>query len=60
MDQFLDRVKAMTGQDFYTQIKKYRVDYLIQDQTVDRWPIDRSPFLEPVFRINEIIIYKFD
>lgn len=53
---FADEVKS---ENFAERLKKYRVDYFVYDKENDNWPIEKLDFLEPLFEVNGIVIYKF-
>jgi len=61
IDEFLELARDIQGQDFETQIKKYRVDYFIWDKkNVSHWPVEKLEFLEPLYEANDIVIYKIN
>ncbi len=58
IEEFLARARPIKQGDFLIQIRKYRVDYFVQDKTVDRWPIEQLTFLIKVFERDNLLIYK--
>lgn len=58
IDSFLRLAEKVQSQDFATQLKKYRVNYFVEDKKNDRWPIDKLLFLKPVFQTDDLLIYE--
>jgi hypothetical protein len=59
IDEFLELVRNVKSKDFEEQLKKYRVDYLIWDKKNDlNWPVDKVKFLEPIYEVNDMAVYK--
>jgi len=59
VDKFLELVQEVKDKDFRQQLKKYRVDYFIWDKKNDlNWKVDELKFLESVYEINDMVVYK--
>lgn len=51
--------KDFLKQSFQTQLKKYKINYLLWDVTNDpEWQADRFLFLKKVYEYNHIILYE--
>ena len=59
MRTFIGTTRDIQAGDFETQLKQYRVDYMIYDPRMDpTWRLDRYPFLKKEYEANGITIYK--
>lgn len=59
IQDFLTFSREMQSGDFYTQLKKYRLDYLVWDKERDKdWPIAQWKFLKSAATIDRFVIYK--
>lgn len=53
--------KNLQSDSFEKSIKKYQADYLVWDKNRDpNWQIDDQDFLQPLFEVDNIIIYKIN
>jgi len=59
IDEFLNLAHDIQSKDFEQQIKKYRVDYFVWDKKNDlNWQVDKLNFLEQVYEVNDMVVYK--
>lgn len=58
IEKFLPFADEVKSENFAEQLKKYRVDYFVYDKENDNWPVEELDFLEPIFEVNGIVIYK--
>jgi hypothetical protein len=59
INEFLEFAHDIKSKDFASQLKKYRVDYLLWDKLKDpHWKIEEQAFLMPLVEMNNIVIYK--
>lgn len=56
--KFLSFAKEIQSKNFIAQLRKYRVDYFVYDKDNDNWQVEEMNFLEPVFEVNGMRIYK--
>lgn len=61
IDKFLEFAGEIKNNNLEEQLKKYRVDYFLQDKQNDiNWKLDELDFLKPIMEVNNIIIYKVE
>lgn len=58
IEKFLTFADEVKSENFAERLKKYRVDYFVYDKENDNWPVEKLDFLEPIFEVNGIVIYK--
>jgi len=59
IDKFLELAKEIQSNDFESQLKKYRVDYLIWNKAADPdWKINDQKFLSLIIQVDDLAIYK--
>lgn len=46
------------ARDFKSELKKYRIDYMVIDTKTNQWNYQKLNFLEPVAKVNEFTIFK--
>jgi len=59
INDFLELARNMKEKNFEQQLKKYKVDYFIWDKKVNNsWPIEELTFLQFLYEVNDMVIYK--
>jgi hypothetical protein len=59
VSNFIKLVDEIQKGNFENELKKFKIDYLIQDKNEDNgWPINELKFLKLVYEANNITIFK--
>lgn len=51
--------REFVTEDFYTQLSRFRIDYIMSEGTLDDGVLQLLPNLKEVYTIHGIVIYKF-